>query len=87
MNQDSSRSHSVFTVTVETVTATATGDGDDGGGGKRGGGGGGDSKGGSIRVGKLHLVDLAGSERQAKTGATGALCVAVAVRARVLLCV
>ena len=63
MNQDSSRSHSIFTVTVETMErgrpshsggcATETG------------------AAGPIRVGKLNLVDLAGSERQSKTGATG----------------
>ena len=60
MNQDSSRSHSVFTITVETAdkeeaAATAA-----------------DSSGkNTVRVGKLNLVDLAGSERQSKTGATG----------------
>ncbi len=62
MNQDSSRSHSIFTVTIETIekydakAAQAVGAKKD------------DSH---IRVGKLNLVDLAGSERQSKTGATG----------------
>jgi len=61
MNQDSSRSHSIFTITVEmtdkfdAATATAAQLKDDT----------------HIRVGKLNLVDLAGSERQSKTGATG----------------
>ncbi|KIZ06247.1 kinesin family member 3B [Monoraphidium neglectum] len=59
MNQDSSRSHSIFSITIETTEriapgaqAAAAADG-------------------HIRVGKLNLVDLAGSERQSKTGATG----------------
>uniref|UniRef100_A0A061S6B5 Kinesin-like protein n=1 Tax=Tetraselmis sp. GSL018 TaxID=582737 RepID=A0A061S6B5_9CHLO len=58
MNQDSSRSHSIFTITIEGTTQLANG-----------GGGEGDDN--HIRVGKLNLVDLAGSERQSKTGATG----------------
>ena len=79
MNQDSSRSHSVFTVTVETTErspaagaagaaadAAAAGGGDGNGAAAAAGAGG-----GHIRVGKLNLVDLAGSERQAKTGAAG----------------
>ncbi len=59
MNQDSSRSHSIFTITIEMTEKY------DAKGAK-----GGDSH---IRVGKLNLVDLAGSERQSKTGATGEL--------------
>ncbi|GFH23801.1 protein KHP1 [Haematococcus lacustris] len=60
MNQDSSRSHSIFTITIEMTdkfdaTATAAASKDES----------------HIRVGKLNLVDLAGSERQSKTGATG----------------
>lgn len=55
MNQDSSRSHSIFSITVERSDHGGAA-GDDGG---------------HIRVGKLNLVDLAGSERQSKTGATG----------------
>ena len=63
MNQDSSRSHSIFTVTVECVgkeegDATAPANHDQG-------------TGGHIRVGKLNFVDLAGSERQSKTQASG----------------
>ena len=52
MNADSSRSHSIFTISVEMIPVSKslmpryT----------------------SIRRGKLNLVDLAGSERQAKTG-------------------
>eukprot|EP00887_Chlorella_sp_A99_P003761 scaffold7.g3761.t1 len=60
MNQDSSRSHSVFTITVETAAAGA-------GAGEQQSQG----QGGGIRVGKLSLVDLAGSERQGKTQAAG----------------
>ena len=55
MNQDSSRSHSIFTITVEILERDASQQGDQG----------------HVRVGKLNLVDLAGSERQSKTGATG----------------
>lgn len=57
MNQDSSRSHSIFTITIETTEKYDA---------KEGG-----KDDGHIRVGKLNLVDLAGSERQSKTGATG----------------
>lgn len=63
MNQDSSRSHSIFTVTVETMER-----------GRLSHSGGctiETGAAGPIRVGKLNLVDLAGSERQSKTGATG----------------
>ncbi|KAL4436755.1 hypothetical protein ABPG75_003894 [Micractinium tetrahymenae] len=85
MNQDSSRSHSIFTIIIETVDKPGSG----GGSGGSGGGAASSSSrpasgrpgsaspakagagGSSIRVGKLNLVDLAGSERQAKTGATG----------------
>ena len=55
MNADSSRSHSIFTVTVETSEVDPGGRDEDA----------------HIRVGKLNLVDLAGSERQSKTQATG----------------
>ncbi|ETL89582.1 hypothetical protein L917_11509 [Phytophthora nicotianae] len=55
MNQTSSRSHSMFTITVEALSAAQSE-----ANGKP-----------HICVGKLNLVDLAGSERQAKTGATG----------------
>ena len=56
MNADSSRSHSIFTITVECSQRRA-GDPPDAEP--------------HITVGKLNLVDLAGSERQAKTGSTG----------------
>ena len=66
MNQDSSRSHSIFTITIETTehlqAPTAANPAADTAGG---------DKSNHIRVGKLNLVDLAGSERQSKTGATG----------------
>ena len=57
MNADSSRSHSIFTVTVET-SETTLGEPSHSGEAR-------------IRVGKLNLVDLAGSERQSKTQASG----------------
>jgi hypothetical protein len=56
MNADSSRSHSIFSISLEMMPLCAlevdgcSPDGD------------------HIRRGKLNLVDLAGSERQAKTG-------------------
>lgn len=56
MNADSSRSHSIFSISLEMMPLCAleydgcSADGD------------------HIRRGKLNLVDLAGSERQAKTG-------------------
>ncbi|KAL4450694.1 hypothetical protein ABPG77_001050 [Micractinium sp. CCAP 211/92] len=62
MNQDSSRSHCVFTITIEATDVAAAAGAAAGGQGASGSG---------IRVGKLNLVDLAGSERQSKTGATG----------------
>ncbi|CAD7961229.1 unnamed protein product [Amoebophrya sp. A120] len=55
MNLESSRSHSIFTVTVETADIVPPNGAEEG----------------HIRVGKLNMVDLAGSERQSKTGATG----------------
>jgi len=55
MNADSSRSHSIFTVTVET-SETSPGE---------------PASEARIKVGKLNLVDLAGSERQSKTHAVG----------------
>lgn len=55
MNERSSRSHAIFTVTIETSEIR-----EESNGGKP-----------HIRVGKLNLIDLAGSERQAKTGAEG----------------
>ncbi|KAL3691783.1 hypothetical protein R1sor_005434 [Riccia sorocarpa] len=57
MNQDSSRSHSIFSITVETSAGPCSEHPDAGQS--------------VIRVGKLNLVDLAGSERLNKTGATG----------------
>lgn len=52
MNADSSRSHSIFSISVEMMdVAIENLDNEQ-----------------SIRRGKLNLVDLAGSERQSKTG-------------------
>ena len=56
MNADSSRSHSIFTITIETSK-------------RRPGDKPGEAP--HITVGKLNLVDLAGSERQSKTQASG----------------
>ncbi|XP_059351107.1 osmotic avoidance abnormal protein 3-like isoform X1 [Daphnia carinata] len=55
MNADSSRSHSLFSISVEMMETFKEAKGEQQ----------------SIRRGKLNLVDLAGSERQSKTGATG----------------
>ncbi|XP_065205081.1 osmotic avoidance abnormal protein 3 isoform X2 [Planococcus citri] len=55
MNTDSSRSHSIFTISVEMMPVSQSLV----------------DYCSPIRRGKLNLVDLAGSERQAKTGATG----------------
>ena len=63
MNQQSSRSHGIFTITIEqhfiedlltdgVATKTANQD--------------------EFMIAKFHFVDLAGSERAKKTGATGA---------------
>ncbi|XP_064537515.1 osmotic avoidance abnormal protein 3 [Drosophila montana] len=61
MNEKSSRSHTIFTISLEQIqesssdnTTTPS-----------------DQTIGGIRRGKLNLVDLAGSERQSKTGAFG----------------
>ena len=53
MNADSSRSHSIFSLSVEMMETAIV---QTGGGAP------------PIRRGKLNLVDLAGSERQSKTG-------------------
>ncbi|GBF89159.1 kinesin-II motor protein [Raphidocelis subcapitata] len=66
MNQDSSRSHSIFSITIETTERTAPPAAAGGAGAAAAA-----APDGHIRVGKLNLVDLAGSERQSKTGATG----------------
>lgn len=74
MNQDSSRSHSVFTITVETADKedpAATASTSSPATGVSGGSSAAGSGKNTVRVGKLNLVDLAGSERQSKTGATG----------------
>jgi hypothetical protein len=55
MNADSSRSHSLFTVTIETAEPQIIQGREEM----------------KIRQGKLNLVDLAGSERQSKTQAVG----------------
>jgi hypothetical protein len=57
MNDQSSRSHSVFTIKIEQKTVTELADG---------------LTREQIIKAKVNLVDLAGSERAAKTGASGA---------------
>lgn len=57
MNADSSRSHSVFTITVHQKQSAADSEGN--------------GNGDSGLFAKINLVDLAGSERQKSTGATG----------------
>lgn len=58
MNRESSRSHSVFTLSIRSYPLA-------------GHGGDGDKK-KNVRLSRLRLVDLAGSERASSTGATGA---------------
>jgi hypothetical protein len=62
MNEQSSRSHSIFTITIESCESFSSAPGAQAGAA---------AKDGKIIAGKLHLVDLAGSERQSKTGASG----------------
>lgn len=57
MNDHSSRSHSIFSITIERTQND--------GGSKS-------SSIKSVRLGRLNLIDLAGSERQSKSGSTGA---------------
>jgi hypothetical protein len=69
LNEASSRSHAVLTITVERC---AVGGEDETSSGASGGEAPASSASSSrVRVGKLHLVDLAGSERVSVTGATG----------------
>lgn len=72
MNQESSRSHSILTLTVIRV------EGAEGNAAAAAAAIAAGPKGpkppkavGKVSVGKLHLVDLAGSERVSKTGAAG----------------
>lgn len=60
MNDRSSRSHCIFTITIERSELPKSSEDDQTAPAQE-----------IIRVGKLHLVDLAGSERQDKTHATG----------------
>lgn len=67
MNDRSSRSHCIFTITVERSELDASSNDPTSSPSPSP-----STASQSIRVGKLHLVDLAGSERQSKTHATGA---------------
>lgn len=62
MNEHSSRSHSIFSITIETISAKTKEDKTRA-----------NSKNSPdiIRMGRLNLIDLAGSERQAKSGSSG----------------
>ena len=86
MNQDSSRSHSIFSITIESSERPAEAEEEVEERGNTNTNTGANSSANTkadmkkrngtsfsapVRVGKLHLVDLAGSERLAKTGATG----------------
>ena len=77
LNEASSRSHAVLTITIERCAAAAPGAEERGSAGASKGSDAATSSSSSsssssaVRVGKLHLVDLAGSERVAVTGATG----------------
>lgn len=66
MNQHSSRSHSIFSITIEAVDLANNPS--NSAGSARGK----SSTTQTIRVGRLNLIDLAGSERQSKSGTSGA---------------
>ena len=71
MNEGSSRSHAIFTVTIEQKIIKEVDEAQEDGKGK-------DADGEKAQVteeisSKFHFVDLAGSERIKKTGATGQL--------------
>lgn len=69
LNEASSRSHAVLTITIERCASAAATPGAEESSGSKGNDASNSSS--AVRVGKLHLVDLAGSERVAVTGATG----------------
>ena len=71
MNADSSRSHSIFTITIECSRRRARAAGGSASDRPPGAAADGEDDDAHITVGKLNLVDLAGSERQGKTGSTG----------------
>nr|XP_043615311.1 kinesin-like protein KIN-4A [Erigeron canadensis]XP_043615312.1 kinesin-like protein KIN-4A [Erigeron canadensis] len=60
MNNQSSRSHAIFTITVEQIRKGSSGDNSSN-----------DAMGDEYLCAKLHLVDLAGSERAKRTGSDG----------------
>lgn len=63
MNEHSSRSHSIFTITIEAVDDPVSSKEKDNPTTK--------IKRNSVRMGRLNLIDLAGSERQSKSGSSG----------------
>ena len=60
MNEQSSRSHCIFTLILDQYPIIETDDEEEGGKGKR-----------HITTSKFHFVDLAGSEKAQKTGNQG----------------
>lgn len=87
MNEHSSRSHSIFSITIETVDnnnnqnltrglsssrqTSAAGRTSSALSSKSTSSGSSSLANAPVRVGRLHLIDLAGSERQSKSGSTG----------------
>ena len=78
LNEASSRSHAVLTITIERCASVGSVGVDESSAGLKGSStdasansSSSSSSSSAVRVGKLHLVDLAGSERVAVTGATG----------------
>lgn len=84
MNEYSSRSHSIFSITIETVVTQTSATRDSSGSTKSDGSRGSTASRSSassikkstgqssVKVGRINLIDLAGSERQAKSESTGA---------------
>lgn len=69
MNEHSSRSHSIFSITIETISSEADEPLQPNQAQQRRPSVAKTSS--TVRLGRLHLIDLAGSERQSKSGSTG----------------
>lgn len=69
MNEHSSRSHSIFSVTIETIDAGGSSNSNSRPRPSSQKSAGAQA---AVRVGRLNLIDLAGSERQSKSGSSGA---------------
>lgn len=72
MNEHSSRSHSIFSITIETVGAKEIQNNQQKSRQASAKSTRSTTSDAPVRVGRLHLIDLAGSERQSKSGSTGA---------------